>query len=59
MNKPALLVGLAALALITTPVAAQKSPEAVAEVAKHGRTDGAGEEAGFACSSAAEAESPA
>ena len=30
MNKPSLLTGLAALALIATPAAAQKSPEAVA-----------------------------
>lgn len=33
MNKPALLTGLAALALISTPVLAQKSPQAVAEAA--------------------------
>lgn len=33
MNKPILLAGLAALALITTPATAQKSPEAVAEAA--------------------------
>lgn len=33
MNKPTLLAGLAALALIATPAAAQKSPEAVAEAA--------------------------
>lgn len=33
MNKPSLLTGLAALALIATPAAAQKSPEAVAEAA--------------------------
>ena len=33
MNKPSLLAGLAALALISTPAAAQKSPEAVAEAA--------------------------
>lgn len=33
MNKPILLAGLAALALIATPATAQKSPEAVAEAA--------------------------
>lgn len=33
MNKHALLAGLAALALMSTPVAAQKAPEAVAEAA--------------------------
>ena len=33
MNKPTLLAGLAALALISTPAMAQKSPEAIAEAA--------------------------
>jgi membrane dipeptidase len=33
MNKPTLLAGLAAFALISTPAAAQKSPEAIAEAA--------------------------
>lgn len=33
MNKPVLLAGLAALALLSTPATAQKSPEAVAEAA--------------------------
>jgi membrane dipeptidase len=33
MNKPMLLVGLAAFALIATPAAAQKTPEAIAEAA--------------------------
>src|SRR3546814_8884550 len=33
MNKPSLLAGLAALALVSTPAAAQKSPEATAEAA--------------------------
>ena len=33
MNKPTLLAGLAALALISTPAMAQKSPEAAAEAA--------------------------
>ncbi|WP_428632204.1 dipeptidase [Sphingopyxis sp.] len=33
MNKPILLAGLAAFALVATPAAAQKSPEAVAEAA--------------------------
>ncbi|MCW5646025.1 MAG: membrane dipeptidase, partial [Sphingopyxis sp.] len=33
MHKPSLLAGLAALALVTTPAAAQKSPEAIAEAA--------------------------
>src|SRR3546814_14866044 len=33
MNKPSLLAGLAALTLVSTPAAAQKSPEATAEAA--------------------------